>query len=103
MRFVATELPGVILVEPPVHRDARGFFLEAYHEPRYRANGIALPFVQDNHSLSRRGTLRLAGRSTPTAAMVSAAMSRSPRPRSAGPSSGPHETVAARSGGPSRA
>ena len=58
MRFVATELPGVIVVEPPVHRDARGFFLETYHEPRYRANGIALPFVQDNHSLSRRGTLR---------------------------------------------
>jgi dTDP-4-dehydrorhamnose 3,5-epimerase len=58
MRFVATELPGVIVVEPTVHRDARGFFLEAYHEPRYRENGIALPFVQDNHSFSRRGTLR---------------------------------------------
>ena len=58
MRFVATELPGVIVVEPTVHRDARGFFLEAYHEPRYRENGIALPFVQDNHSSSRRGTLR---------------------------------------------
>jgi dTDP-4-dehydrorhamnose 3,5-epimerase len=58
MRFVATELPGVIVVEPTLHRDARGFFLEAYHEPRYRENGIALPFVQDNHSFSRRGTLR---------------------------------------------
>jgi dTDP-4-dehydrorhamnose 3,5-epimerase len=58
MRFVATELPGVIVIEPVVHRDARGFFLEAYHGPRFRENGIALPFVQDNHSLSRRGTLR---------------------------------------------
>jgi dTDP-4-dehydrorhamnose 3,5-epimerase len=58
MRFVATELPGVIVVEPFVHRDERGFFVEAYHGPRFRENGIALPFVQDNHSLSRRGTLR---------------------------------------------
>ena len=58
MRFVATELPGVIVVEPVVHRDARGFFLEAYHATRFRENGIALPFVQDNHSYSRRGTLR---------------------------------------------
>ena len=58
MRFVATELPGVIVVEPLVHRDARGFFLEVYHEPRYREAGITTRFVQDNHSLSRRGTLR---------------------------------------------
>jgi dTDP-4-dehydrorhamnose 3,5-epimerase len=58
MRFVPTELPGVVVVEPRVHRDARGFFVETYHEPRYREHGIALPFVQDNHSLSRRGTLR---------------------------------------------
>jgi dTDP-4-dehydrorhamnose 3,5-epimerase len=56
--FVATEIPGVILIEPGVHRDARGFFVETYHEPRYRAHGIPLRFVQDNHSLSRRGTLR---------------------------------------------
>jgi len=58
MGFLATELPGVIVIEPSVHRDARGFFVETYHEPRYREHGIALPFVQDNHSLSRRGTLR---------------------------------------------
>jgi dTDP-4-dehydrorhamnose 3,5-epimerase len=58
MRFVPTELPGVIVVEPDVHRDARGFFVETYHGPRYREHGIAEPFVQDNHSLSRRGTLR---------------------------------------------
>ena len=58
MRFAPTEVPGVIVVEPVVHRDPRGFFVETYHEPRYRENGIALRFVQDNHSLSRRGTLR---------------------------------------------
>ena len=58
MRFVATPLPGVIQALPDVHRDARGFFLETYHAPRYREGGIPDAFVQDNHSRSTRGTLR---------------------------------------------
>lgn len=58
MKFLPTKLPGVVLVEPDVHRDGRGFFLESYHEGRYREGGIAERFVQDNHSLSARGTLR---------------------------------------------
>lgn len=58
MRVVETELPGVLVVEPTVHRDPRGFFLESYHEARYRAAGIAGPFVQDNHSRSTGRTLR---------------------------------------------
>ena len=58
MRFTPTEIPGVVVVEPTVHRDARGFFLETYHEPRFREGGIDARFVQDNHSLSLRGTLR---------------------------------------------
>ncbi len=58
MRFNLTELEGVILVEPRVHGDDRGFFVETYHEQRYVAGGIAERFVQDNHSKSRRGTLR---------------------------------------------
>jgi dTDP-4-dehydrorhamnose 3,5-epimerase len=58
MRFTATELPGVVLIEPDVHRDARGFFLESYHQARYAEGGIPGPFVQDNHSHSVRGTLR---------------------------------------------
>lgn len=58
MKFVETELPGVILVEPDVHGDARGFFLETYHAAKYAAGGIDLPFVQDNHSRSKRGILR---------------------------------------------
>ena len=58
MRFLATPIPGVILVEPDVHRDARGFFLETYHAPRYRDGGIRETFVQDNHSRSARDTLR---------------------------------------------
>ena len=56
--FHETELPGVILVEPRVHRDSRGFFLESYHAAKYREGGIDATFVQDNHSFSSRGTLR---------------------------------------------
>lgn len=58
MQFFSTDLPGVILVEPDVFRDARGFFLETYHAEKYRAGGIRESFVQDNHSRSVQGTLR---------------------------------------------
>jgi len=58
MRFRRTEIPGVILVDPDVYEDDRGFFLETYHEGKYREGGIRETFVQDNHSRSVRGTLR---------------------------------------------
>ena len=58
MRFVPTEIPSVIVVEPDVHRDSRGFFLETYHADKYREGGIPLRFVQDNHSRSIGGTIR---------------------------------------------
>jgi len=58
VKFTPTKLPEVILVQPDVHRDARGFFLESYHAGKYQEGGIAGPFVQDNHSSSQRGTLR---------------------------------------------
>lgn len=58
MRFTETELPGVILVEPTVHRDDRGFFLETYHREKYAEGGIDATFVQDNHSRSAGGILR---------------------------------------------
>jgi dTDP-4-dehydrorhamnose 3,5-epimerase len=58
VRFVPTAIPGVLIVEPDVHGDARGFFLETYHADRYRQHGIDGPFVQDNHSRSVAGTLR---------------------------------------------
>jgi len=58
VRFTPLALPDVILVEPDVHRDARGFFLESYHLEKYRAGGVPGPFVQDNHSRSVRNTLR---------------------------------------------
>jgi dTDP-4-dehydrorhamnose 3,5-epimerase len=54
----ASEVPDVLVVEPDVHGDARGFFLETYHVERYRAHGIRGPFVQDNHSRSVGGTIR---------------------------------------------
>ena len=58
MKFDPTALPDVIVVEPRVFRDARGFFLESYHAQKFAEAGIAARFVQDNHSLSVRGTLR---------------------------------------------
>jgi len=58
MEFRPTELPEVVLVAPGVHRDARGFFAEVYHEARFREAGIDVRFVQTNHSRSARGVLR---------------------------------------------
>jgi dTDP-4-dehydrorhamnose 3,5-epimerase len=58
MKVTPTTLPGVLVIDPVVHRDARGFFLEAYHGPRYRSAGIDVTFVQTNQSQSVRHTLR---------------------------------------------
>jgi dTDP-4-dehydrorhamnose 3,5-epimerase len=58
LRFVRTEIPGVLVIEPVVHRDPRGFFLETWHLEKYRAGGVDAAFVQDNHSRSARDTLR---------------------------------------------
>ncbi|MBK7949400.1 MAG: dTDP-4-dehydrorhamnose 3,5-epimerase [Deltaproteobacteria bacterium] len=58
MRIIPTELPEVLIVEPTVHRDDRGFFLETWHAQKFADAGLPARFVQDNHSSSRRGTLR---------------------------------------------
>jgi dTDP-4-dehydrorhamnose 3,5-epimerase len=58
MQVSRTALSGVVIIEPTVHRDERGFFLETYHAARFAEHGITATFVQDNHSRSRRGTLR---------------------------------------------
>lgn len=58
MKCIATPLPGVILIEPRIHRDPRGYFLETWQRDRYREAGIPDAFVQDNESLSVRQTLR---------------------------------------------
>jgi len=54
----SSAIPSIILVEPKVFEDERGFFLETYHLKKYRSKGIAPVFVQDNHSRSQKGTLR---------------------------------------------
>jgi len=58
MRRTDTEIPGVFLIDPVVHGDHRGFFLESYHRKRFSELGIDCEFVQDNHSRSRAGVLR---------------------------------------------
>ena len=58
MRFTPTSLPEIIVVEPDVFRDPRGFFLETYQAEKYRVAGIPGPFVQDNQSRSVQGTVR---------------------------------------------
>lgn len=58
MTVCPTSLPGVLLFEPRVFGDARGFFLERFHAERYAEAGVPTPFVQDNHSRSRLGVLR---------------------------------------------
>jgi dTDP-4-dehydrorhamnose 3,5-epimerase len=55
---VETSVPGVVIIQSKVFTDARGFFFETYHEEKFAALGITDRFVQDNHSSSRRGTLR---------------------------------------------
>lgn len=58
MRVIETELPGVLIIEPRIFRDARGCFFETYQAARYAEAGIPAAFVQDNFSRSVRGTLR---------------------------------------------
>ncbi len=58
MNVIETNLPGVLIIEPKVFGDARGFFMETYHEARYQECGIKERFVQDNHSRSAQGVLR---------------------------------------------
>jgi dTDP-4-dehydrorhamnose 3,5-epimerase len=58
MHVEHTALKGLLLIEPRSFRDERGFFLESFHAERYRENGIADVFMQDNHSRSRQGVLR---------------------------------------------
>lgn len=59
MNVIQGELPGLLIIEPKLWGDARGFFMESYNEKAFReASGLQLEFVQDNHSRSARGVLR---------------------------------------------
>ena len=58
MRIVPTAIPDLLLIEPRVFGDERGFFMESWNAAAFRAAGLDLAFVQDNHSRSARGVLR---------------------------------------------
>ena len=58
MKVRPTKIENLLVLEPTVHRDARGFFLESWHQERLTALGLPSSFVQDNQSHSVRGTLR---------------------------------------------
>jgi dTDP-4-dehydrorhamnose 3,5-epimerase len=64
VKIVQTSLPGVVIIEPAVHEDERGWFMESFNEPHFhealKDSGLPVPpaFIQDNHSCSRKGVLR---------------------------------------------
>jgi dTDP-4-dehydrorhamnose 3,5-epimerase len=58
VKVTATRIAGPMLIEPRVYADGRGFFFESFRSDAYRAAGIDVDFVQDNHSRSMRGTIR---------------------------------------------
>jgi dTDP-4-dehydrorhamnose 3,5-epimerase len=58
MKVITTDIPGVLIIEPKLFGDQRGFFLETYQLERYVASGIVRPFVQDNMSRSGYGVIR---------------------------------------------
>jgi dTDP-4-dehydrorhamnose 3,5-epimerase len=58
MKIITTPIDGLLVLEPDVFRDERGFFLETFHEQKYKDLGIKSKFVQDNLSLSSKGILR---------------------------------------------
>ena len=58
MNITTTSLEGVLIIEPRVFKDSRGFFMETYNENRYTGAGVDIAFVQDNLSHSVRGTVR---------------------------------------------
>ncbi len=56
--FTKLDIDGLILIEPRVFKDERGFFMESYKDSDFRANGIDCEFLQDNHSLSQKNVIR---------------------------------------------
>lgn len=58
MEFVQTKIPDILIIEPQVYGDERGFFLETFRENKFIEAGIVEKFVQENHSSSQKGVLR---------------------------------------------
>ena len=77
MQLIPTSLKDVVILEPKVFGDERGFFLEAYNEATFRALGLPTRFVQDNHSGSRKG--RSARASLPVETTAGQTGARAPR------------------------
>src|SRR5688572_18742575 len=58
MEILKTKLPEVLVIQPKVFQDPRGFFMESWHQARYLESGLPKEFVQDNVSFSQKGVLR---------------------------------------------
>ena len=58
MNVIATDIEGILIIEPQVFQDRRGCFLETYNGNRFKAAGLSMAFVQDNLSFSVKGTLK---------------------------------------------
>ena len=58
MNVIDTDIEGVLIIEPDVHGDSRGWFVEQYNAERYKAVGVTADFVQDNESFSSKGVVR---------------------------------------------
>ncbi len=58
MNVIETAIPGVLLIEPEFHPDHRGYFMETFHRDKFAAMGLDVEFVQDNHSSSKKNTIR---------------------------------------------
>lgn len=58
MKITPTEIPEVLIIEPDVYGDSRGFFMETWHAEKYAQHGLDVNFVQDNQSRSKKGILR---------------------------------------------
>jgi dTDP-4-dehydrorhamnose 3,5-epimerase len=58
MKIIPTKIPDVLIIEPQVFQDNRGYFVETYNQAKFEANGLNYNFVQDNQSFSQYGTIR---------------------------------------------
>jgi dTDP-4-dehydrorhamnose 3,5-epimerase len=58
MKIIPTKIPDVLIIEPQVFQDNRGYFVETYNQAKFEANGLKYNFVQDNQSFSQYGTIR---------------------------------------------
>jgi dTDP-4-dehydrorhamnose 3,5-epimerase len=58
MKLIPTSIPDVLIIEPQVFQDNRGYFVETYNQAKFEANGLKYNFVQDNQSFSQYGTIR---------------------------------------------